>query len=112
MNLLFANFASRTLASGINSTATIVVLSSGTGAEFPAPSAGQAFYLTLKDAATELTSEIMLCTARTGDVCTVVRGQQGTAAVAWNAGDLASQLVTAGDMAQMIQPDQLQGQIY
>lgn len=113
MILLFANNASTTLASGINATSTTVVLASGTGGLFPNPTAGeQAFYLTIKDAATELTNEIMLCTARSGDVCTVARGQQGTTAVAWNAGDIAAQLVTRGDLEGMVQPDQLQEQIY
>lgn len=112
MNLLFANNAATTLASGINAAATSIVLASGTGGEFPNPSATSEFYMTLKDAATQLTNEIVLCTARAGDVCTVVRGQQGTTAISWNAGDVVAQLVTAADLAKMIQPDQLQSQVY
>lgn len=68
--------------------------------------------MTIQDAATQLTNEIVLCTARTGDVCTVQRGQQGTTAVTWNAGDIVQQLVTRGDLEKMIQIDQLQQAIY
>lgn len=113
MNLLFANNASTTLASGINATATTLVVASGTGGEFPViTDASMGFYMTLKDAATQLTNEIVLCTARAGDACTIVRGQQGTTAVTWNAGDIVAQLVTKGDLQNMIQPDQLQAALY
>lgn len=112
MNLLFANNAATTLASGINSVATTINVASGTGSKFPAPGEGEGFYVTLQDAATELTNEIVLCTIRSGDVLTVVRGQQGTSAVAWNAGDVVAQLVTRGDLEKMIQPDQLQSAVY
>jgi len=113
MQLLFANNATSSLASGVASAATTIVLAAGTGANFPNPTAGEeAFYMTIQDAATQLTNEIVLCTARATDVCTVVRGQQGTAAVTWNAGDIVQQLVTRGDLEKMIQIDQLQKAIY
>ena len=63
---------------------------------------------TFLDASTQQTKEIVLVTARTGDVITIVRGQQGTTARAWNAGDIAAQLVTAGDSSGMLQPDKYQ----
>lgn len=112
MKLLFANNAATTLASGINATATTIIVATGTGAKFPNPGAGEAFYITLQDAATELTNEIALCTSRTGDALIVQRGQQDTTAVSWNAGDVVAQLVTRGDLEKMIQPDQLQEQVY
>lgn len=112
MNLLFANNAATTLASGINSSATTIVVATGTGAKFPNPDATEGFFVTLQDAATQLTNEILLCTHRAGDVLTVVRGQQDTTAVSWNAGDVVAQLVTRGDLEKMIQPDQLQSQVY
>lgn len=112
MILLFSNNASTTLQSGINSTATLAVLAAGTGSEFPAPGAGEAFYLTFKDAATQETYEIVLVTNRSGDVITIVRAQQGSTAEVWNAGDIAAQLVTAAEPTQMIQPDQLQSALY
>lgn len=112
MNLLFANNAATTLASGINSGATTIVVATGTGAKFPDPDATEGFFVTLQDAATQLTNEIVLCTNRAGDVLTVQRGQQDTTAVSWNAGDVVAQLVTRGDLEKMIQPDQLQSQVY
>lgn len=112
MQLLFANNASSSLASGVGAGTTTIILATGTGARFPSPTAGQAFFLTIQDAATQLTNEIVLCTSRVSDVCTVVRGQQGTAAVTWNAGDIVQQLVTKGDLDGMVQPDQLQAGVF
>jgi hypothetical protein len=100
---LFANNAATTLAAPISSTATSVTLASGTGSEFPSPSAGQQFELTFNDAATGLLTEIVYCTSRSGDVLTIVRAQEGTTAQSWLAGDLAANLVTAGQMAAMLQ---------
>lgn len=110
--LQFANNAASTLAGGISNSATTLQLAAGTGTIFPALSAGQAFFMTLTDAETQEVREIVEVTARTGDVCTVVRGAQGTTALAWNAGDIAAQLNTAGDMQGMVQPDILQSNLY
>jgi len=99
----FANDASSTLAAPISNSAVTVNLASGQGALFPNPSAGQQFALTFNDAATGLLTEIVYCTARTGDALTIVRAQEGTVAQAWLAGDLAANLVTAGQMAAMLQ---------
>lgn len=110
--LLFANDAATTLQSGITAAATTATLAAGSGVLFPNPTAGQAYFTTFVDAATQQVKEIVLVTARAGDTITIVRGQQGTSARVWNAGDLAAQLVTAADSAQMIQPDELQGGLY
>lgn len=93
---LFANNAATTLAAPCTSEAASVTLASGSGALFPAIGADQEFSITLKDAATGEQTEIMYCTARTGDVCTVVRGQEGTTAQAWTTGDFAVNALTAG----------------
>ena len=50
-------------------------------------------------AATGLLTEIVHVTNVTGDVCTIVRAQEGTTALAWTAGDLFANLVTAGTLA-------------
>ena len=110
--LLFSNDASTTLQSGVSAGATTATLAAGTGALFPNPISGQAYYTTFLDAATQQTKEIVLVTARSGDTITIVRGQQNTTARGWNAGDLAAQLVTAGDSEKMVQPDQLQAAVY
>jgi hypothetical protein len=104
---LFANNASSTLAAPISNTATSVTLAAGTGAEFPSPSAGQQFGLTFNDAATGLLTEIVYCTARTGDTLTIARAQEGTTAQGWASGDLAANLWTAGVAAAMQQTSAL-----
>jgi hypothetical protein len=101
---IFANQASTTLSAPITNTATSLTVTSGTGAEFPNPSAGQQFSATLNDAATGLLTEIVYCTAISGDVfTTIVRAQEGTTALSWLAGDLVANLLTAGQMAAMVQ---------
>lgn len=91
---LFANNAKSTLAAPINTTATSLTLQSGTGALFPNPSGGDFFALVLTDAATGNVFEILKCTARTGDVCTVARAQEGTIALNWTTGDFANNVLT------------------
>lgn len=100
---LFANNATTTLAAPISSSATSLTLASGAGSKFPALSAGQAFSITMKDSATGEQTEIMYCTARAGDVCTVVRGEEGTTAQAWTTGDFVSNTLTAGIAEMFLQ---------
>lgn len=101
--ILFANNAGTTLAGAISNTATAATLATGTGALFPNPAAGQVYTMTFTDAATGLLNEIVSVTARSGDVITIVRAQEGTTALGWNAGDLANNRLTAGQMAAMEQ---------
>lgn len=110
--LLAANNAKTTLAGPISSGALAVNLAAGTGSLFPALSIGSYFELTFTDAATGLLNEIVYVTARSGDTCTIVRGQEGTTARAWNVGDIAANYWTAGQggMGAMIQIAQLQQQ--
>jgi hypothetical protein len=101
---LFANNAASSLAAPISNSATALTVQSGAGAEFPSPGASQQFSATLTDAATGLLNEVTYCTARTGDTfTTIVRGQEGTVALNWVAGDLVANLLTAGQMNAMVQ---------
>lgn len=101
---LFANDAAATLAAPITNTALALTVASGDGAEFPNPSSGQQFAATLNDAATGLLTEIVYCTARSGDTFTTIeRAQEGTVAQNWLAGDLIANLNTAGQMAALQQ---------
>jgi hypothetical protein len=96
--LQFANNVKTTLASPITTTSTSITVAPGTGSQFPTPTTGKTFILTLVDAATGLLYEILSCTARSGDVLTVVRAQEGTIALNWSAGDNVSMFPTAGTM--------------
>lgn len=81
----FKNNATAILAASVSSSTTNVVLTTGQGQRFPALSAGQYFYGTLFDANGNY--EIVKVTARVSDSLTVVRAQDGTIALAFNAGD-------------------------
>jgi len=109
--IIFANGASSTLAANITSTATSCNLSAGTGALFPSPGTNQSFQLTFKDAATQLLTEIVTVTARSGDTLTIERAQEGTTAQSWNAGDLCLNLMTAGTAGAFMQFGQAIGRL-
>ena len=85
MAIQFANNATTTLFSSVTASDTQIVVSPGEGALFPAAGASNYFMVTLVDIATGLL-EIMKVTNHSGDVFTVVRAQEGTAARAFTAG--------------------------
>lgn len=100
MTLLYANNAAGTLAAGISSTATSLALNAGQAGLFPAPVAPDAFYATITDSATRTIIEIVLVTQVAGNVFTIQRGQDGTSARAWSAGDIVSQRTIAAELRQ------------
>ena len=86
MAVLYTNNARATLAAALNSSATTLAVSAGQGALFPSPTGSDVFFVTLTNAS-ESVFEIVRVTARATDTFTVVRGQDGTSAAAWAAGD-------------------------
>lgn len=100
---IFSNFAASTLAGPLSTTSSAAIVASGTGAEFPQPSTQQQFAAVLNDAATGLLYEVIYVTAVSGDNFTILRGQEGTVALNWLSGDLIANVVTAGQMAAMVQ---------
>lgn len=86
---LFADNATSTLASAIDASVTTITLATGEGAKFPSPSGGDFFDLTLTQALSESSWEIVKVTARTDDTLTVTRGQYGTTAASWASGSRA-----------------------
>lgn len=94
MAQLFANNAFSTLAAGISAGGASITLATGTGSRFPALSGSDVFDITLTQAGDETSWEVVRCTARTGDVLTVTRGVEGTAA-AWLTGDKVECRITA-----------------
>ncbi len=90
---IFANNVNTSLFSAITSTATSLTLLSATN--LPTLAAGQVMPLTLNDKATRTVFEIVYVTAISGTTLTVTRGQEGTAAQNWQAGDYAFSTQTA-----------------
>jgi hypothetical protein len=108
VQLLFANNSVTQLAGAISNTSLTAALQTGAGAIFPHPGANQYFTATLVSATIPNLNEIVWVTNVTGDVVTMIRGQEGTTALAWNPGDKFSNLVTAGDLNLFVQPYLLQ----
>lgn len=93
MAVLLKNNAVSRLAASITTGATTLSVTAGDGAKFPSPAGGDWFPLTIIKS--DGTLEILSCTGRSGDVLTVTRAQEGTAALAFNSGDRAELRVTA-----------------
>ena len=110
--LLFANQAQTTLALPVNNVQTTITVASGTGSYFPAPSTGQAINLTLVNSTNSLITEVVQCTNITGDVLTVIRGQEGTVANQWNIGDFVINFMTAGTAQSFTQTYGLENGLY
>lgn len=99
--LVWTDNASSLLASGILSTDLTLTVTTGEGALFPAISAGQAAVVTLEDTSGNI--EQVLCTGRTGDTLTIVRGQYGTTAAAFASGSRVEIRATAASLQAMLQ---------
>ena len=110
-NLLFANNASTTIASGISSTATSVTVAASTGALFPSiTTAGQHWRGTFVKNGNPSLYEIVLVTATSGDVFAITRAQEGTTAQSWSVGDYFNLFLTAADTREFAQTGDLQAQ--
>lgn len=95
MPFTFANNVNTTLAGAITSAGqTSIVLASS--ANLPTLSGGNVMPLVLTDQATRSKFEIVYVTAISGATLTVIRGQEGTAALTWLIGDYAYAAETAG----------------
>lgn len=97
---VFANNVNTTLAGAVSNSATSITLSSSANLPSSIP-AGSVLVITLNDVATKKNFEIVYATAIAGATLTVLRGQEGTAALAWLTGDFAYSPPTAGQMLDM-----------
>jgi hypothetical protein len=93
-NRLVNNFAS-TLSADITSAAASITLAATTG--LPTLSGGQYLYITLQSAGTPSKVEVVKVTGISGQVLTVVRGQDVTTAQAFVTGDYAKLSAVAGN---------------
>lgn len=98
---VFKNGASSTLASSIVAADVTLTVQPGEGALFPTISAGQQAIVTLEDVAGN--KEIVHATARSGDVLTVIRAQEGTSAADFASGSRVELRVTAGLLNSLLQ---------
>ena len=100
--VLFSNNAVTSLASYISSDSTTMTLATGTGALFPEinEGSGDYFYVTVLD--TSGFFEIVKVTARTADLCTIVRAQDNTQALNFPQGSTVEQRVTAASLNDII----------
>lgn len=100
MAVLLKNNAVSHLATSIGTGATSLSVTAGQGSLYPAPTGSDWFPVTLIKASGVL--EVMKCTARAGDLLTVVRAQEGTAAQAFTAGDRVELRLTTAVIADII----------
>ena len=102
MGLKIANQAYGILSAGISAGATAIALQTGHGARFGAFGATDYMYLTLINPSNQI--EVILCKGRSGDSLTpVARGQDGTTALAFSAGDRVECRPCNAAMLAMIQ---------
>lgn len=94
--LIFKNNFEVALAQPTTTSDTTITIRSGSG--FPTLAANERVVATIVDAATGLQFEIVTVTAVVGNVLTVQRAQEGTAARAWAAGDMLSIRTTAATL--------------
>lgn len=94
----FTNNAASTLAANIGGAALSLTVATGEGALFPTLTGGQFFLATLCKVSSgiEYQFEVVQVTARSGDIFTIVRAQEGTTAQAYVTGDRVSLRMTAG----------------
>lgn len=98
--LIFKNNFEVALAQPTTTSDTTITIRSGSG--FPTLGANERVVATIVDAATGLQFEIVTVTAVVGNVLTVQRAQEGTAARAWTAGDMLSIRTTAATLTNTV----------
>lgn len=98
--LIFKNNFEVALAQPTTTSDTTITIRSGSG--FPTLAANERVVATIVDAATGLQFEIVTVTAVVGNVLTVQRAQEGTAARAWAAGDMLSIRTTAASLTNTV----------
>jgi hypothetical protein len=99
--LKLTNNAIGRLTAGMSAVDTTATLVSGNGALFPTLGVGEFFPATIIRAS-DLAREIVKVTARSTDVLTVARAQEGTSALVFIAGDRVELRLTAGALSTEI----------
>ena len=100
MGVQLKNNVSSLLVGSISAAATSVVVTTGSGANFPSLGAGDYFYVTLIAPTGVL--EIVKCTTRVNDVLTVTRAQETTLAIPFPDGSRVELRITAQSIIDAI----------
>lgn len=100
MGLKAANNATTSTTTDLSSTGLSVTVATGTGILFPILGTGDYFYATLSDVNNNY--EVVKVTARTDDVMTIVRAQEGTLALPFPANSRFELRVTAASLMEAI----------
>lgn len=99
MSQLYSNNGSSVLVEDLLPADTTINLGPGEGDKFPLPDAGDPnsfFIVTCEDVNANF--EIMECTERSGDILTVIRGQESTSPAGFAIGSRCEARLTAGSM--------------
>ena len=103
MAVKLKNNARGFLSTAISETDLELVLTTGTGANFPALGVGDNFFATIVSA--DGLSEVVNVTARSGDTLTVTRGAEDTTPLAFNPGSLVELRVTVANVEGLLLDD-------
>jgi hypothetical protein len=100
MPVKFANNVSTAISVGISSSETAISVATGSGSLFPTLTVGDYFFATL--ISTSGAFEIVKCTARSGDILTVLRGQDNTVATAFPANSRIEMRINAAALEALL----------
>jgi hypothetical protein len=103
MAALYVNNLSGVISGAISDVATQLTLTTGTGVNFPSPTGGDYFLLTLAGLdidGKEISWEVIKVTTRSTDVLAIERGFESTTAVSWISGSRVEMRMTAGQAGQ------------
>ena len=100
MGIQLSNNAIATVPSAVSSTQTTLTVAAGKGSLFPILGSGDYFYATLNDVNNNF--EIVKVTARTDDVMTMTRAQEGTLAIPFPANSRFEHRITAATILAII----------
>lgn len=100
---LFTNNAATGIVYPISAVDVTIYLNGGTGSLFPNPTGGDYFYATLLNQVSGDT-EIVKCVARSGDIVTVERAQEGTTPLSFPVGTGFQLRITAASLNTFANP--------
>lgn len=97
------NFAKSTLAANITSGATSLTVATSDGAKFPSTGSFRAVIwgASYSSPTNDITREIVTVTVVAGDVLTITRAVESTAAKAWSSSDQIAHVITAGKIDEL-----------